>query len=414
MTNRDLFHSYCWEQPSQVLAKMASASGSIWWCTTADETVDSCIWQPVAESEAALLEHAYRQSWDRLELTLNGKLYVIDPFVSDTETNFATPMAEQGGPVLLVTRVAEALGEGVAASSFLHTINRFVNSLPKLWRETEAIQSDDTLQAPMGCYSGSSNDNFPQAPDVAVGRPSSRSTPEIPSHLDGFRLVSRRCRQRRVTNSIATGQPGFFQADSGAQHMILWRVFPKVDLEACADHHLVRQVLVDGVDVALQHGGKRKLSPAGIALAVAHFMELSFPVRVVVPHWFAHDYRQYLHLFTDSPEELIKALREDDLLLVLPNPDEPSWLPSFSSFRTVRDAQRTVDLCKTFNAVLCSNDFNQFLHLMDENHPLFSDYLYISSRSCLYAFDREAFYHVLDSLGRNKFVDTLFFRGAIH
>lgn len=51
-------------------------------------------------------------------------------------------------------------------------------------------------------------------------------------------------------------------------------------VQACGDNHVVRQILVDGVDVALQHGGRRRLSPAGIAFAVAHFLELSFPVRV--------------------------------------------------------------------------------------------------------------------------------------
>ena len=51
-------------------------------------------------------------------------------------------------------------------------------------------------------------------------------------------------------------------------------------VQACDDSQVVRQVLVDGVDVALHHGGRRRLSPAGIALAVAHFAELSFPVRV--------------------------------------------------------------------------------------------------------------------------------------
>lgn len=53
-----------------------------------------------------------------------------------------------------------------------------------------------------------------------------------------------------------------------------------VVIQACDNYHVVRQVLVDGVDVALHHGGRRRLSPAGIAIAVAHFAELSFPVRV--------------------------------------------------------------------------------------------------------------------------------------
>ena len=51
-------------------------------------------------------------------------------------------------------------------------------------------------------------------------------------------------------------------------------------VQACGEDSLMRQVLVDGVDVALHHGCKRRLSPAGIALAVAHFLEFSFPVRV--------------------------------------------------------------------------------------------------------------------------------------
>lgn len=37
--------------------------------------------------------------------------------------------------------------------------------------------------------------------------------------------------------------------------------------------------------------------------------------------------------------------------------------------------------------------------IQNEAHPLFNDYIYVSARSCLYAFDGDDFYHVLDSLG---------------
>lgn len=41
-------------------------------------------------------------------------------------------------------------------------------------------------------------------------------------------------------------------------------------------------MVVDGVDVAFTYGGKKLLSPRGIALAVAQFCEMSMPVRVSV------------------------------------------------------------------------------------------------------------------------------------
>lgn len=362
---------------------MESASGVTWGWTNVDASLRSHRWAPLPESEAAVLEHAYVCSWDRVELVLEGRTYVVDPFLPDFEANLATPLTEQGARGILVARLSASPVDSQQGSLAATHHKKLALSSPAIAR--------------------------------AQGHTQANTTQEGNVDADGFRLVCRRNRRgRRTTSSLPTleGSRRFARTDEKTTKLKLWRALPRVDLGACGDTHVVRQILVDGVDVALQHGGRRRLSPAGIACAVAHFLELSFPVRVVLPRWFALSYGEYPDLFTESPQVLVEALMDDDLLVVLPDPEKPAWRPSTLDFKTDRDMECTIELCKTFNAIFCSNDFNQFLSIMDGAHPRFNDYLYMSARSCLYAFDGDDFYHVLDSLGRDKFIDTLFYRGS--
>lgn len=58
--------------------------------------------------------------------------------------------------------------------------------------------------------------------------------------------------------------------------------------------------LVDGVNVAFEHGRQRRLSPVGIAYAVAGLFQMGFPVQVIVPYWFAHDAGSHEALFLNK------------------------------------------------------------------------------------------------------------------
>ncbi|CDJ45032.1 hypothetical protein, conserved [Eimeria tenella] len=411
-------------------------SSSQW--TWAESHGTSAPWKPLGESETKLLDHAYRESWGRLELDIEGKPYVIDPFFLDAEAHFAAPLHSDAEPGIFIARA-------------------FGSAAQQLFAAPHA-QEPSSSSSSSSCSAAAAESRCPQtaaASQPAVRRRSSfcwnaasccssadrqqrlRSQPHETTDAEGFQLVlPRRHRGRRESHGAST-------ADCGAPRdsVARWRAFPKVDLAACDDYHLVRQVLIDGVDTALQHGGRRRLSPAGIGIAVAHFAELSFPVRVVVPHWLALCHREHSDLFTESPESLLEApekeqvvlfeglkktnvsqayfkigifllqaLKKDDLLIVLPDTGKASWYPSRSRLKNALDAEYTVELCKTFNAVYCSNDFNQFLHLLDGSASGYNDYLYMAARSCLFAFDGDDFYHILDSLGRGKFVDTLFLR----
>ncbi|KAL8430788.1 hypothetical protein Efla_004024 [Eimeria flavescens] len=389
-----------------------SWSAAAWrWGLVNEEAGGPRLWHAVGESDAALLEHAYLQAWARVELSLNGRPYAVDPFFPDAEANIAAPADNLQGPLLFLSS---------RNASFL-----------KIWYSYRtAFWGPLAVSLPSVCLSETGRigrlANSRATDQWSSCRVPPRSCLILPRLLqlsedsDGFRIVRRkRYKKQTFGKQPCSSNPQCSVSSNGETHkMTVWRAFPKVDLGACGDSSVVRQILIDGVDVALQRGGKRRLAPAGIALAVAHFMELSFPVRVVLPHWFAHNASQHIHLFTESPELLIEALKEDDLLVALPDPDKPVWRPSFATFKTDKgasdpcNAECTIDLCKTFNAAFCSNDFSQFQHMMGEGHPLFNDYMYISARSCLYAFDGDSFYHILDSQGRGKFVDTLFFRKA--
>ncbi|KAL8275090.1 hypothetical protein Esti_000969 [Eimeria stiedai] len=334
---------------------MDSGAGVTWRWSAADTAETRSIWKPVPKTEATLLEHALLQAWSRIELTIDGTPYVIDPFFPDAEANIATPIDNLRGPVLLFAR-----GISVAAEQLVD----ISGGKPGLtFAETLA---EATSQAGSSVLASQQQEisSFTELTSVLSGTPpSADSAAALAVDCEGFRLVRRRGRRKKPAGPVANVEQ---QSRVVGTHVCKLKVFGQ--LEACGDSSVVRQILVDGIDVALQHGGKRRLSPAGIALAVAHFMELSFPVRVVIPHWLAHDADKHPHLFAEPPQLLIRALREDDLLVVLPDPDEASWRPSLSSFRTVRDVERTIDLCKTFNAAFCSNDFSQFLHMMVTDH----------------------------------------------
>ncbi|KAL8434320.1 hypothetical protein ACSSS7_003264 [Eimeria intestinalis] len=220
---------------------MEGGAGAIWRWSAADTAETPSIWEPVPQAEATLLEHAYLQAWSRLELTIAGTPYVIDPFSPDAEANIATPVDDLGGPVLLLARIVSAATEQL-------------------------------VERARG----------------KVGLPSAETVAEASSQGGSSVLNSQHhgiSSSRELTCTLSGGPPSADStAASGAEVAV---ESPLVLLptssskaEACGDSSVVRQILVDGIDVALQHAGKRRLSPAGIAVAMAHFMELSFPVRV--------------------------------------------------------------------------------------------------------------------------------------
>ncbi|CDJ32888.1 LOW QUALITY PROTEIN: uncharacterized protein EMH_0014050 [Eimeria mitis] len=386
---------------------MPADSPSTWWWTPADSDRSPAMWKLLPDSESRLLQHAHDESWDRLELDIEGTLYVIYPFSSNAQTHIAVPLGNEGGPEAVITRANDAEDEpkiplqlGFRGLTFCYRMTLKMNQryLCNLVSDGTTLVSQASPQVtPLQLWI---HQGAPYPPYDAI--PELLPTLNFEMHDDSECTMSKLVRRGQVT--LPARRP------ARVSQMAMWRAFPKVDFEACDDYHVVRRVLVDGVDIALHHGGKRKLSPAGIAIAVAHFVELSFPVRVVVPQWLALMHKEHCNLFTESPEALLEALKDDDLLVVLPDPGGTNWRPSRTQLKAASDAEYTVELCKTVDAAYCSNDFNQFLQLLDGSTSRYDDYLYMTTRSCLYTFDGDNFYHVLDSLGRGKFVDGLFFR----
>ncbi|CDJ47308.1 hypothetical protein, conserved [Eimeria brunetti] len=266
---------------------MSTNSPSKWWWTWAGSGGFPPTWKLLEDSEIRLLEHAHCESWGRIEFYVDGELYAINEFSANARTHLAVSLEDRGRPKAFITRAVNAPTEG------------------QCW---------------------------PPAHDLEDNRPA--HCPPV-SLQDGAETKSKTLGQRGIRRALLSPDPATSPAMKPAKtgQVAVWRAFPKVDLEACDDHDVIRQILVDGVDIAFRHGGRRKLSPSGIAAAVAHFTELSFPVRVVVPQWIALMHKEHCNLFTESPEPLLEALREDDMLVVLPDPDGSSWYPSRAKLR---------------------------------------------------------------------------------
>ncbi|KAL8455672.1 hypothetical protein Emag_000494 [Eimeria magna] len=90
---------------------MDSGAGAIWRWSAAKTVETPSTWEPVPQAEATLLEHAYLQAWNRIELAIDGTPYVIDPFLSNGAANIATPLDDPRGPVLLFARIPSVATE---------------------------------------------------------------------------------------------------------------------------------------------------------------------------------------------------------------------------------------------------------------------------------------------------------------
>lgn len=91
---------------------MRTNSPSTWRWAPADNNGSHTTWKSLADSECRLLDHAYQESWDRLELDIDGRPHVIDPFSSNAHIHVAVPLGNEGGPGALLARAMSVSIEG--------------------------------------------------------------------------------------------------------------------------------------------------------------------------------------------------------------------------------------------------------------------------------------------------------------
>ncbi|PHJ24484.1 hypothetical protein CSUI_001666 [Cystoisospora suis] len=191
---------------------------------------------------------------------------------------------------------------------------------------------------------------------------------------------------------------------------------------------LLSPFLVDGVNVAFEHGRQRRLSPAGIAYAVAGLFRMGFPVQVIVPYWLMNEAPNYMDLFSkrwrsvEECEVVLERLQQDNLLIVLPDPNarltrecRDRWHPSFQrGLKSPADAEAIAAYCRKWDAILCTNDYHQFLSLVQQqrSRKTVEMYEYISRRAMLLSFHRDEFFLIPDSLGRNARPESLIVSSA--
>lgn len=160
---------------------MSSASCTTWQWTLADDDGESCVWQPIGESEATLLEHAYLQSWDRLELTLNGRPYVVDPFFCDADANFAIPTGEHDGPGILISRLPQADTDDPQVPCSVKQLSTVVRVLPSLELAGTDNQVTNTVKSGLHWRSDSHTENYNEG-DPAEWISSIESKPAVRGH----------------------------------------------------------------------------------------------------------------------------------------------------------------------------------------------------------------------------------------
>ena len=98
-------------------SKMRMNSPSTWFWASIETYGSTAIWNPLADSECSLLEHACGESWGRLEIDIEGRPYVIDPFSSNDYIHLALPVGNAGCCGLLITRTVSPAIQGQCGSS---------------------------------------------------------------------------------------------------------------------------------------------------------------------------------------------------------------------------------------------------------------------------------------------------------
>ncbi|KEP67436.1 UNVERIFIED_CONTAM: hypothetical protein HHA_224940 [Hammondia hammondi] len=215
--------------------------------------------------------------------------------------------------------------------------------------------------------------------------------------------------------------------DEDAQPALLWRTWPTPEfpLSPARESNGPTPLLLDGTSIAFEHGRQRRLSPLGVAFAVARVFELGLPAKVLLPSWLAGEEHFYPTFFVGSAkgvalwQRIRQALQEDGLLIVLPDPNahlpeesHARWYPTRNCFKSCSDALKIAGLCKQWGAALCSNDFEQFLRLVvgQKNKKMTEIYDFVSRCSVLLAFHKNQLHLILDSQGRGSSLETLILR----
>ncbi|KYK71822.1 hypothetical protein TGPRC2_224940 [Toxoplasma gondii TgCatPRC2] len=230
-----------------------------------------------------------------------------------------------------------------------------------------------------------------------------------------------------VEDSTRDRDRGAGVRDEDAQPALLWRAWPTPEfpLSPARESKGPTPLLLDGTSIAFEHGRQRRLSPLGVAFALARVFELGFPAKVLLPSWMAGEEHFYPTFFVGSAkgvalwQQIRQALQEDGLLIVLPDPNahlpkesHARWYPTRNCFKSCSDALKIAGLCKQWGAALCSNDFEQFLRLVvgQKNKKMAEIYDFVSRSSVLLAFHKNQLHLILDSQGRGSSLERLILR----